>query len=78
MGFNLVQYFFFKTEIDIIENTYEDLSRIIIDISENREYLDQHEWDSFNKKYFFNRDDKDGFQLIRENIKSIYDTIPTA
>ena len=30
------------------------------------------EWDSFNNKYFFNRNDKDGFQLIKEKVSKIY------
>tara|TARA_B100001964_G_scaffold148218_1_gene163331 strand:- start:1470 stop:3371 length:1902 start_codon:yes stop_codon:yes gene_type:complete len=62
-------------EINVIEDTYEGLRKRIIDITQNGNYLDSHEWASFNKKYFSNRNDKDGFQFIRETVSEIYNVV---
>ena len=64
-------------EIDIIEDGYEGLRKRIIDITQNGNYLDPKEWDTFKKKYYPNMEYNDGFQPIREKISHIYQNLLT-
>jgi len=65
-------------EINLVVKNYEGLKKRFHEIIVDDNYLLQDEWEKFKNNYFSSPSKLDGFNLIREEIKSIYDTIPTA
>lgn len=71
---NLQYYKFFLSGINIVENSFEGLKKRFFEIIEQNNYLKEEEWMDFGEKYFFNfKNGINGFQLIKENIKKIYE-----
>ena len=67
-------YKFFLSEINIIESSFEGLKKRFFEAMERNNYLKEKEWMDFGEKYFFNfKSGINGFQIIKKNIKKIFD-----
>ena len=53
---------------------FEGLKKRFFEVIEQNNYLKEKEWMDFGEKYFFNfKSGINGFQLIKKNIKKIFD-----
>jgi len=63
---------YYLNEIDVIETNYDGLRQRVSNILKNDDYLDQEEWEAFNKKYFLNDCNSKSTDLIKKYITKIY------
>ena len=55
-------------------SNFEGLKKRFIEVIEQNNYLNEKEWMDFGEKYFINfKNNINGFQLVKKNIKKIFD-----
>ena len=55
-----------------VARNYVELERIVLEIVNDNRYSNDEKIKNIKNKYFINNDEYDGFQLIKNEIKQIY------